>query len=194
MVLHHRTSKTVKSLREKCLECIADPTGLLSTSKYTKEVKKLGEDLYLVVFEWKKFGMKKRFEVVFKVVKGKDTVEYKSVEGTKYPFDMKFLLKPKDKDLLEITIDAWMKAGLMADLFGKKDYAEFIEELVDTGLVNLLSRMSAGYVKSGEIANCANCLLYDPVKKYCYYMRKQVEDPDKPVCDGKGFISEKAVI
>ncbi len=191
MVLHYKTSKTVKSLKETCLKCIADPTGLLSASKYTKEVKKLGNDMYLVVFEWRKFGMKKRFEVVIKVERDRDTIEYKSVEGSKYPFDMKFTLKPKDNDLLEITIDAEMRAGLMADLFGKKDYAEFIEELVDTGLVNLVSKMSVGHVKGSEAANCTKCLLYDPIKKYCYYMRREVKDPAKPICGGKSFISEK---
>ncbi len=86
--------------------------------------------------------MKRKFQVTLRVKKEDDTITYESVEGAEYPMKMKFKLKELDDKMLEIDIDSSMQAGLMADFFDKRDYASFIEEILDTGLTKSLSRLT----------------------------------------------------
>ncbi len=189
MTLKHHTVKTVKVPPDTCLVCLMSPDKLLSTSKYTAFVKKLEDGKYHVRFVWKKFGMTKKFDVIIQVVRRGDVIEYRSTEESDYPFLIRFKVKPVGPNMLEIEVYSEMKAGLMADLFGRRDYAGFIEELIDTGLVNLLKEL--GGKSSGPGITCETCLLYDPKKKYCYYLRRIVEDPTRPPCKGKAYVSDQ---
>lgn len=81
----------------------------------------------------------------------------------------------------------------MADLLGRKDYASFIEELVDNGLASLARSLaeSLGVSKgSGEAVgvSCRNCLLYDSITGRCVVLGVKVVDPLSPPCKGEDFI------
>ncbi len=188
MVLRHRTVKTVRALPEECIECVLRVDRLLSTSKHTHSVKRLGEDIYHVRFVWRKLGMTRYFDVVFKVIREGDRVVYRSIEGSKYPMIIEFKFKPRN-DMLEIEVYSEMKAGLMADLLGRKDYAKFIDDLVESGILRLLKESPRVRAReTGEAIRCDRCILYDPVRGYCYYLRRPVINVVKPPCGGKEFI------
>ena len=188
MVLKHKTIKTVRALPEQCIECILRVDRLLSTSKHTYSIKRVAENVYHVKFVWKKLGMTRYFDVVFKVEREGDKIRYRSIEGSKYPMIIEFSLKPKD-DALEIEVYSEMKAGIMADLLGRKDYAKFIEDLVETGIAELLRESSRVKEREErEIARCDKCILYDPVRGYCYYLRRPITNAAKPPCGGRDFI------
>ncbi|MEB3844406.1 MAG: hypothetical protein LRS48_01825 [Desulfurococcales archaeon] len=193
MTLEHHTVKTVKVPEDTCLACLLSPEKLLSTSKYTAFVEKLEDDKYRVRFVWRKFGITKKFDVVFRVIRRGDVVEYRSTEESDYPFLIRFKVTRLNNEV-EVDVYSEMKAGLMADLFGRKDYAGFIEELIDTGLVELLKtvRKDRKTVEASKIS-CNTCILYDPKRKYCYYLRREVRDPENPPCKGEAYLSDIAL-
>ncbi len=197
MVLKHHTIKTVKGSFTFCKECLLRPDQLFTASKYTAFVEKVAENVYHVRFVWRKLGMTRKFDVILKVIDKGDTVIYETVEGSKYPMKFVFNLRRKGENL-EVEVSSEMKAGLMADLLGRKDYAGFVEELVETGLIKLAeklaSEMGVAIGAGGENAVCSECLLYDPARSYCYYLREYVANPESPPCGGKRFISEEAVL
>ncbi|MCE4625863.1 MAG: hypothetical protein F7C35_08410 [Desulfurococcales archaeon] len=188
MVLRHKTVKTVRALPEQCVECILRVDRLLSTSKHTHSIERVAENVYHVKFVWRKLGMTKYFDVVFRVEREGNKIRYRSIEGSRYPMIIEFTLKPKG-DVLEIEVYSEMKAGLMADLLGRKDYAKFIEDLVETGIAKLLTESSRVREREeGEVARCDKCILYDPVRGYCYFLRRPVINVIKPPCGGRDFI------
>ncbi len=50
MVLEYKTKKTIKAKKDFCTECLLNPENILSASKYTLKIQKIGENLYLVEF------------------------------------------------------------------------------------------------------------------------------------------------
>ncbi len=190
MTLVHDTVKTVKVPEDTCLACLLSPDKLLSTSRYTAIVERLEDNKYHVRFIWRKFGITKKFDVIFRVIRRGNLVEYRSTEESDYPFLIRFKLTRLNNEV-EIDVHAEMKAGLLADFFGRKDYAGFIEELIDTGLVELLKNVRKGKstVESLRIS-CNTCILYDPRRRYCYYLRREVRNPDNPPCKGEAYLSD----
>ncbi len=92
-----------------------------------------------------------------------------------------------------MEIESEMRAGLMADLLGRKDYASFIEELVDEGLASLAQSLakSLGVSKGASglaRVSCKNCLLYDSITGRCVVLGIEVSDPLFPSCKGEDFI------
>ena len=192
MPLRHETVKTVRAPLDECMQCILRVDRLLGVSKHTEKVERVSPGVYHVRFVWKKFGITKHFDVVFRSRREGSKVVYESIEGSKYPMRMEFELRRRPDGLVEIRVLAEMRAGLMAEVFGRKDFARFVEELVDSGIVRLLqARAAGGAQKEGKRvaeARCDKCLLYDPVKNYCYYLRKPVFATAKPPCGGEAFI------
>ena len=80
----------------------------------------------------------------------------------------------------------------MADLLGRRDYARFVEELIDSGITTVLSEVASSATKpSREVPGnieCVTCLLYEHSKHYCYYIREVVKDVTKPPCKGRAYL------
>ena len=195
MALRYTTRKTVRAGLEECLKCLARADIFLKRSKYVESIESEAPGVYHVRFVWRKLGMTRRYDVVFRVRREGDKVIYESLEGSKYPMRLEFRLSKRDGETV-LEASATMKAGLMADLLGRRDFAEFIDELVETGFVSLVKEMASRRRQKAESSEgpavkktCERCLLYDPVRKYCYYLRKNVSNPEKPPCGGAHFIS-----
>lgn len=194
-MLRHKAVKTVNAPLKYCIECIRDPSKFLGYSKYTYLTKKLSDNRYEVVFRWVKWGIERFYKVKIEYTKEDDTVIYRSTEDSPYFFVMIFKLRELEGGKTEITLEAAMKAGLMADLLGRRDYREFIEELVEKGIVgmtrNLLRGPEQPLTSTGERPHCLSCVLYDDSRRYCYALRTTIEDTRNPLCKGKYYLSKE---
>ena len=188
--MKYRTRKTVRADVTACTECLLKADRFLGGSTYVEEVRPVAEGVYHVRFRWRKLGMTRRYDVVFRVRASGDTVVYESVEGSKYPMRFEFRLNRRGRETV-VDVEASMDAGLMADLLGKKDFSRFVEELVERGFVALMRSYSEAKREGGAVAvspSCDKCLLYDPDRGYCYYLRRNVKPGEPPPCGGKAFI------
>ena len=192
-MLRHRTARRLNISPDRCLKCLLDVEDFLGSGKYTYAVKRLEDEVYEVVFKWVKLGFTRYYRVRFKVVKADDRVTYTSIEGSDYDFTIEFTLKRADGGVL-LEVNASMKAGLMANLLGRRDYAMFIEELVDKGIERALKRMASkqGVGEKGpahqRLPSCQNCLFYGSLTRRCYLLGIRVDDPHSPPCGGEGFL------
>jgi len=191
-VLQHSTEHFVRVDLLRCLDCLLDPRVFLGSSEYTESVKEVREGVYEVVFKWRKFGITRKFRVVIRVVKRtlKNGVEVAYEPDSPYWFTLRVVLYPGHGGVF-VKAEALMKAGLMADLFGSKDYASFVERLVSKGLTSYLkhriSKFSGSIVRGGH-GDCRDCVLYDEVRGYCYFLETTVSNPTKPPCGGEAHI------
>ena len=192
-MLQHITEHFVKVDMIQCLDCLLDPRVFLGSSEYTERVRELREGVYEIVFRWRKFGITKRFRVVVRPVKipMKNGVEvvYEPEPDSPYWFIIRIALYPGRGGVF-IKAEALMRAGLMADLFGRKDYAGFVERLVSKGLTEYLRRrlkdLGESVVRAGK-GDCRDCVLYDEVRGYCYYLETAVANPVRPPCGGRAL-------
>ena len=184
MTLRHETVKSVRVNLLACLECASNPKALFSRSRYVERVEQRAPNVYTVRFVWRKLGVTRRYEVSFRVERRGDTIVYESLEGSRYPMRFEFQLTPSGRGT-RVRVAAEMKAGLMADLLGRRDFAGFVEELVEKGIVALAERAAS---KRGG-GDCKTCILYDPETGYCYYLRRRVPDPSKPPCKGRAYMA-----
>ena len=187
-MLRHRVERRLNVNAEECRRCLLSPERFLSKSRYTYFVGRRNSD-YEVIFRWRKLGITRYFRVVFRLVEDGDTISYESTPDSDYWFDMRFKLEALEEGGTRIVVEASMKAGLMADLLGRKDYASFVEDLVDRGIGDMLETLAgktAGETKAG--ISCRTCILYGSLNKYCYMLKQHVDDPDKPPCRGKYYI------
>jgi carbon monoxide dehydrogenase subunit G len=170
-----------------------DLEKFIKASHYTFAVNKVGGGIYEVVFKWRKFGITRYYKVKMRIVKaGETSVVYESTEDSDYYMKFSFKLEPVDGET-RVEISSEMKAGLMADLLGRKDYASFIEELVDKGLASLAQSLAQSLgVSKGAIGSagvsCRNCLLYDSITGRCVFLGVEVRDHLSPPCKGEDFI------
>ncbi len=195
-MLKHTTRKLVNAPIIYCLRCVRDPGNFLSHSKYTYTVKRIRDNVYEVVFRWVKWGMERFYRVIIEVKEEGDTVVYTSTRDSPYHFRLSFKLADAGEERTSVVVESEMKAGIMADLLGKKDYREFIEELVDKGIVGAARKIAESVEPlPGEAEpSCTDCLLYDSHKAYCYALREDVRDPRRPPCRGKYFLSRRLIL
>ncbi len=133
-MLEHKSVKAINAPIDYCLRCASNPEEFFKHSKYTYTVKKIGDNLYEVVFRWVKWSIERFYKVRIRVERTEDRVLYKSTRDSPYYFTLEFTFKSLPGESTEITVYSSMKAGFMADLLGRKDYREFIEELVEKGI------------------------------------------------------------
>lgn len=188
-MLRHRVVRLLRAPVQVCLRCIADPERFLSASQYTYAVKRVGGDEYEVVFRWRKWGITRFYRVRIRVRRDDGRVVYESTGESEYPFRMEFHVG-EEGGLTRVVVEAEMRAGLMADLLGRRDYASFVEELVDRGLARLAMKLAeeAGAAATRGRASCTDCLLYDSANSRCVLLGARVEDPSKPPCRGKDYV------
>jgi hypothetical protein len=205
--LKHKSAKTVRLPPEECRKCLLDLEGFMSRSKYTYAVKKMPDGTYEVVFRWRKLGVERFYRVRLRVEGGGDLVEYRSTEYSDYPFLMRFLLEPGPDGSTRVHVESEMDAGIMAGLLGKGDYRAFVEELVEKGIASLARRYAltrgaspapgqpaAEEASAPRVLMCRECILYDPERGYCYALRTEVKDPERPPCRGKYMVPRVAPI
>ncbi len=198
-MLKHATTKTINLPAGECAKCLLDPEGVLGASKYTYTVKRLDKDKYEVVFKWVKMGMTRFYKVRFTVKQEDNEITYQSTGDSDHWMNMQFTIEPAG-DATRVKVTALMKAGLLASLLGKRDYAEFIEELVEAGIRRSLSKISdrakkqatpgAQPLVGNRGVSCNDCLLYDPDRGYCYKMARKVEEGE---CKGRYYISKTII-
>lgn len=191
-MLRHAVEREINATFGQCLECLLRPDGFLGESRYTYRASRL-DGVYEVVFKWVKWGITRFYRVRLRVVQEGPVVRYVSTPDSDHEFYMEFYLRPRSSGRVRIRVEARMKAGLMADLLGRKDYARFVEELVDRGLGAMLSAMAGGRGAETGAAEprCVDCLLYEFSNKYCYYLEGPVASPEDPPCGGRGFIEHR---
>ena len=132
-----------------CFPCLCSPTSFFSASPYTYRIKRLDEKgtSYEIIFKWRKLGITRYFPVKLQVTRepGKDRIRiiYKSLPDSKYEFYLELLVERLGPGRVRIHGKTYMKAGLMADLLGRKEYRLFIENLVRDGVFCLIERRAA---------------------------------------------------
>lgn len=198
-MLRYTTVKRVNAPMVYCMRCIKDPESFLSHSKYTYTVKRVGDDVYEVVFRWVKWGMERFYKVKVKAEAVGDKVVYRSTPDSPHYFLLELGLEEAGDDATRIKVNAEMKAGLMADLLGRRDYASFIEELVEKGIAGVARKMASSLEKSEvrvaePTPTCINCLIYDSDRRYCYAIRGSVDDPNRPPCEGRFYLSRRLIL
>ena len=189
MVLRHAVSRLVRAPPGACLECAADPESFLGASRYTYVVKRLAPGLYEVVFRWRKLGVTRYYRVRLRVRREDGRVVYESTPDSDYPFRLEITLEEAG-GATRVRASAEMRAGLMADLLGRRDYASFVEELVDRGLAALARRLASqapAEARRGR-PECTTCLLYEQELRRCLVLGARVEDPSRPPCQGRDYI------
>ena len=184
--LRHVVEMEVGAAFDECLERLLRPDKFLAGSRYTYSVSRM-DGVYEVVFRWVKWGMTRLYRVRIRVVQKGPVVKYVSLPGSDHDFYMEFHLRPSGNGRTRVRVEARMRAGLMADLLGRGDYARFVEELLSRGLGGEPS-LAAGEVRGSAEPRCEDCLLYEPSNRYCYYLRSPVPEPEEPPCNGKGFV------
>ncbi len=191
MPLRHVARKTVLVDLEACRECLLRPDRFLANSRYTYTVKRLDDGTYEVVFRWVKWGMERFYKVRLRIRQEGGVVAYESTPDSDYPFRLEFRLRPGG-GRTTVEVEAEMSAGLMASLLGRRDFREFIEELVEKGIAGaareLAGRREEERAAGAEAPACTSCILYDPERRYCYALRSEVKDPAKPACRGRYYL------
>ncbi len=191
--LRHTVERELNATFEQCLECLLRPDRFLGESRYTYRASRL-DGVYEIVFKWVKWGITRFYRVRLRVVQEGPVVRYVSTPDSDYEFYMEFHLRPGGDGRTRVWVEARMKAGLMADLLGRKDYARFVEELVDRGLGAMLSAVAEerrGAEAGQARPRCEDCLLYEFSNKYCYYLKGPIANPEDPPCGGRGFIEHR---
>jgi len=192
-VLRARVERHLNVPLELCVRCLLDASQFLRQSPYTERTERLGEDTHRVVFRWRKLGITKRYPVILRVRReGDNRIVYESTPDSPHPLRMEFSLETREGGETYLRVDAEMEAGLLADLLGKKDFQAFIEDLVDRGLTNLVTKLAENIREEvrGVGVRCTDCLLYERSRSYCYYLARQVEDPENPPCRGEKFVAK----
>ena len=197
-MLRHETTITVNIPVDYCKQCILNPSEFLAKSRHTYTIRKLGEGKYEVVFRWVKFKVERFFKVILEVRIRGDTIEYASTPESPYEFSIRIKLEDTGNGTTRIHVEARMKPGLLANLLGKKSYSEFIEELIEKGIVGMAKTLVAKQKPKGvetgvktSKASCQNCLLYDPSRKYCYALGREV-DGSGPECRGRFYLPRQS--
>lgn len=198
-MLRHTLKVTVNMPLTYCLKCVANPAEFLEKSKYTYAARELGEGKYEIVFRWVKWGIERFYKVVLEARRYDSNIVYVSTPESQYEFYMKFEFnEEEEKHRTLVRVEAGMKAGLMADLLGRKDYRDFIEELVEKGILGMTRQFAQALeIEEGglsESISCNGCILYDPSRKYCFALRNSVSDPGNPPCKGKYYISRERLL
>ena len=196
MPLRHFARKTVLVDLDACKECLLRPDKFLAHSRYTYAAKRLDDGTYEVVFRWVKWGMERFYKVRLRIRQENGVVAYESTPDSEYPFRLEFRLQP-GSSRTSVEVEAEMGAGLMASLLGRKDFREFIEELVEKGIVGAARELvrREGREPTGAVAPaCSSCILYDPERRYCYALRSSVEDPAKPPCRGRYYLPAPSTV
>ncbi len=194
-LLRHTTIKTINAPLTYCTRCVRDPERFLSNSKYTYTVRRLSDNTYEVVFRWVKWGIERFYKVVITVEWKGNTVTYRSTDKSPYYFYIRFRMESPRSYITRVTVESGMKAGLMADLLGRGDYREFIEELVEKGIAGMARKLaeSLGLVTPSSRIDCRDCILYDEQRRYCYALRTNIRDPMNPPCNIEYYISKKLI-
>ncbi|MEB3861639.1 MAG: hypothetical protein GSR84_05390 [Desulfurococcales archaeon] len=193
-MLKYTTVKKVNAPLVYCIRCIRDPQQFLSHSKYTYTVKKVDSE-YEVVFRWVKWGMERFYKVRITVDIEDDRIVYRSTSDSPHYFKLELDMEEAEEDATRIKVRSEMKAGIMADLLGRKDYADFIEELVEKGIAGVARKMAEAIEEATTpTPACTDCLIYDSERGYCYAIRGGVDDPARPPCQGKFYLSRKLIL
>ncbi len=193
-MLRYTTVKKVNAPLVYCIRCIRDPQQFLSHSKYTYTVKKVDSE-YEVVFRWVKWGMERFYKVKITVDIEGGRIVYRSTSNSPHYFRLELDMEEAEEDATRITVRSEMKAGIMADLLGRKDYADFIEELVEKGIAGVARKMAEAIEEATTpTPTCTDCLIYDSERSYCYAIRGGVDDPRRPPCQGKFYLSRKLIL
>jgi len=187
-VLRHTFKRTVKVLPDVVIEKLKEPEKFLSDikTKYIKDIKKISDNKYIITFVWKKFGITKTFNVVFKVIDKGSVIVYKSTNESDHFMEITFVIvEDKDQGVTEINVTAEMEAGVLANLFGKGEFAKFIEDMIDKAI---RKHLIIAYLKDKNIkATCDNCVFYEIATNKCYVLNKVVRRSGVPLCGGKYF-------
>lgn len=183
-MLRHSVTRKVRALPKEFVESLLHPDSFLSLSKYVESIVNVENDIYEVVFKWVKLGMTKRYWVKFRVVSEGNTVVYESLPDSENYMKMVFTVVKSPEGFTDLNVYAEMEAGTLAKLLGKKDFAGFVEELVDSGIKEHMRRMLE---ESKAGVSCETCTFYEATRRYCYALEKNVDDPSSPPCGGKFF-------
>ena len=149
MVLRHEFSIEMDIDFAACFPCLCSPVSFFAASPYTYRVRKLDEkgEVYEVVFRWRKLGMTRCYPVRLRVrrkpERNRVEIVYESTPDSRYEFYMRLLVERLGPGKVRVSVSAWMRAGLMADLLGRKEYRLFVENLVRDGVFCSLERPRA---------------------------------------------------
>ena len=120
------------------IEILKDPNYLFGNSKFVKKIN-VSRDSVEIQFEWTKMHMTRRFKVIAKIFTSEYSILYTSKPESPYEFKLSIDLYKQDGENSKIYVEAEMGAGLLADLMGKKDFDEFILNLINDAYERYMS-------------------------------------------------------
>jgi hypothetical protein len=136
-MLHHEYTTEAREDFNSLAQCLSDPVKFMERSRYVYLAERLDSDKLRVVFKWRKLDMTRYYEVVLTVKPklGPNRVGFllEPTPESKYDFFLSVEIEKLENRVL-LKVRSWMYAGLMADILGRKDYREFVEELVEKGV------------------------------------------------------------
>lgn len=183
MTLVHTSSRRVRVEAEEILPTLENPAKLLRLSKYVDSVRKAGEGLWEVVFKWRKFGMTKKYRVLFRVFRYGNTVVYESAEDSPNEAKIVFTVAKDPGGWSLINATAEFGIGGLASLLGKHDFRAFVDELLDSGIrAHFLEKTRTAH----HSVDCRNCEFYEATRSWCYAL-DQVVDHGQVPCGGAMF-------
>lgn len=182
MVLVHSTDRRVRTRPEDLIETLMRPEVFLKKSKHVANIDKIEENVWTITLVWRKFGMKREYDIDFTVYRDGNTVVYESVEGSPHKAKLIFVVVRDPKGWSVLNATAEFDLGGFSALLGKGDFAKFVEEVVDAGIKAHFERLMRKMRK--QAIDCRNCEFYEATRRYCYAVDRIVEDPTKPPCGG----------
>ena len=182
MTLVHSTERRVRTKPEELIETLLKPEVFLSKSKHVARVDKIEENVWTITLVWKKFGIKREYDVDFTVYRDGNTVVYESVEGSPHKAKLIFVVVRDPKGWSVLNATAEFDIGGLSAILGRGDFAKFMDEIVDAGVKAHFERIMKKAKKSA--IDCRNCEFYEATRKYCYAVDKYVNNPLNPPCGG----------
>ncbi len=186
MVIVYSTERKVRALPEEFIESLLNPATILRGADFIEHVEALGRSRYSITFRWRKFGITKTFNVVFRVYRDGNTVVYESTPDSPHKAKLVFtIVRVPDEEVIEVNVYSEFEgAGKLAEWFGKGDFGRLIEQIVDHSIKEHLKRM----VEEPQVKpDCRSCIFYEAARSYCYALETRVTNPEEPPCAGARF-------
>ena len=188
-MLEYSTQVSINLPYEKLNEMVLNPDIFLKSNEYIYAISKTSSNIYDIVFIMKKMGITKKFSVNISVTRIRDMIIYQSTEQSKVSMKLAFTIKKIDQKKASISAEARADAGVLGNLFGKYEFKEFIDKLL-----NYIASDGEEIQWKEEDpglnitkAACHLCAFFDPKKLFCYAGFIHIKDVENPACKGEKF-------
>ncbi len=191
-MLNHTSRSMIDEDISSFFELIMDPEVLFASEYRVKSIIKISDNLYTVIFQWKK-GLQWKFEVKFRLRKLMNQIIYESTEDSRNYMKLSFYVEGKSEGKSEIILEGLMDSGFMLSKFGQGAFQNFLDELLASSLSKERIRGDGAKKEEGEknnytgTAQCPHCAFFEPKRLFCYSEFNEIKNMEEPLCKGEKF-------